>query len=481
MEIARRIAKNTAYNTSALMVSSILGLLISILLARILKPEYFGIYSLALVIANISIAFATLGIRSALVRYIAYFDGKGNIKSIRWIFRYLLKFEFVLAFTISFILIISSVKLSEFFGSKKLIIPFAISGFIVLIAPFSNFLDSFFRGLQRFEYTFFKQVIYEISRLILVIYFALMFFATGALIGTVLSYFIVLVYLMLVLLLKYREYIFGEYEKSKAKIKSYVGFMTVARVSGIIYAYIDCVMIGYLLGATDVGYYRAAYTIVFAIIDFISSISGVLLPVFSQLSIRDINRSLEVLNRYVAIVTFPLAVILAWFSKNIILTIYGSQYLPAVNAMVILSFALIPGAFNYLISVINAKERADITASIVFTSMILNVILNYFLILHMNIAGAALATLISRIFVILFVIIVLYKIFGILPKIKVCLKPIISTLIILILMLILPEPKGLIVGFIEILMLLSVYFSSLFIIKGLNKDDIIYLIKVIRG
>ncbi len=151
MEVARKIAKNTFYNFTTLLVGNLSGLFLAILLARILKPENFGIYSLALVIANLSIALSTLGIDNAVVRYISFYHGRNDVNALRSHFKHFLKVKMVATVIVATSLILLSGILASIFGDERLRMPFILAGAVVFLASISNLFASFSRGLQRFD------------------------------------------------------------------------------------------------------------------------------------------------------------------------------------------------------------------------------------------------------------------------------------------------------------------------------------------
>jgi len=472
VELARRVAKNALFNTSALIVGNVSGLFLAVILARVLTPEYFGLYSLTLAVANVAIALASLGVDSAIVRYTAYFSK--DIFQLRSHFRYFLKIKILLALLTSFVLLFASNNLATTFGDERLTLTFAIASLIVFLASLANSLNSLFKGLQEFKYTLLSQIAYEVSRWIFVIPLAVFFLATGAIAGTAAAFLISLMFLIAVAAKQYSECIVGKTGRVDGNVKTFIGFMSIAGISGIIYAYVDTIMIGYLLTPTDVGYYRAAYTIVFAIIGFISSLSSVLLPTFTQLTMEDIKRSLDRLTRYSSIIAFPSALAICYLSEKIVIAVYGAEYLLASSAMFFLSFALISGAFNYLLTIFNAKERADISAKLITSSMLLNVVLNYFLILEMGIAGASIATVVSRFFTVGLAAILLYRMFGVSFKGLSVLKPLMSSLIMLAVLIVMPEPRSLVFGLVEVIFAGLVYFVVLFGIGGIGIEDFRY-------
>ncbi len=480
MEVAKRVAKNTLYKTATLVVGNISGLFLAIALARILKPEQFGIYSLALSICMLAIALANLGVDGAVVRYTAFHIGKDNLKKVRGHFRYFLRVKLILSLAVSVVLVVLSGHLASFFGDERLTLLLVFAGFVVFSASLTNFFKAFFRGLQDFKYNFVGQTIYEFSRWLFVLPLAYVFLSVGALFGYILAYVISFMVLLVILVRKYGDFVFGKAEKADEKVVTFMGFMTIARISGIIYVYVDSIMIGYLLTTTDVGYYRAAYTIVFAIVGLLT-MADVLLPVFTQLDGRDLKNAINRIAKYTSAIAFPAAFGLAYLSPGVIKVVYGAEYLSASLPLSILSLVLIPASFNYLLTIFNAKERPEYSAYIISVSMLLNVVLNYVLIKLVGISGAALATSISRAFTIMFAVYLLYRVFDLKVPAKVYFKPMVCSLLMLFLLTLLPIPGSLVTSILEIAIAVLFYFTILFAVKGLSMEDIRYLINLFKS
>lgn len=475
MELARRVAKNTFYNVSALILGNVSGLFLTIFLARILKPEQFGIYSLALSIAMLATSLSSLGIDRTVVRYTAYYVGINDIESVRGCLRHFMKIRVILSIIVSSLLIILSKALAEFFGDSRLTIPFVISGFIVFFYSLVCFLDAFFKGLQRFEYSFLRQVVYEASRWVFVIPLATMYLAVGALIGFSIAFAVAFTLLLVIFIFKYFYFISGNSKPVSSKVNIFIGYMTIASLSGLMYAYVDTIMIGYFLTPTDVGFYRAAYTIVFALVGLISSLSSVLFPTFTQMTVDEINKALNKLIKYSAMLTFPLSFVLYFLAEKIVLLIYGVNYLPAVDVMHILAFILIVSSFDYLYSIFSAKEVPEITATLNVFGMLLNILLNYILIIKFGIVGAAMATVLSRFIVLACVIIALYKLFKIAFNLQIPLKLLFFVILDLIVVNYLAVDLP-----IKLLSALIIYLVLLIITRTLTLDDIKYFISVLK-
>ena len=100
--------KGSAYNLLALLVQKFGGLIFTIIVARMLLPELFGIYALALSIATVVLTFTGLGIDNTFLRYLSYSVGKRNKKLSRNYSRYVLKIKLsLILLSVIFLLAIS--------------------------------------------------------------------------------------------------------------------------------------------------------------------------------------------------------------------------------------------------------------------------------------------------------------------------------------------------------------------------------------
>ena len=170
-----------------------------------------------------------------------------------------------------------------------------------------------------------------------------------------------------------------------------------------IYMKIDQVMIGKMLGETKVGLYAAAVKIseIWYFIPVIICTS--LFPAIVNAKMSDnalYKKRLHNLYWLMFFLASALAVPISILAKPIVALIFGQRYLQAAGALQIHIWAGL-GVFwgvalgQYLIS----ENRTLINLVLTLSSAILNIILNLFLIRSWGINGAAMATLISYLFV----------------------------------------------------------------------------------
>src|SRR3989344_423213 len=96
--------KNSIYQFSATFVGKVGALILTIILARLLMPEVFGLYSLALSTILIFVAFSDLGIADTLVRFVSKELGKKKIAKAKVYSQYLIKIKVFIMLVVSAIL-----------------------------------------------------------------------------------------------------------------------------------------------------------------------------------------------------------------------------------------------------------------------------------------------------------------------------------------------------------------------------------------
>lgn len=480
VKLAKQVAKNAFYRTLAKIIGNVSGILIAAILARILGPHEFGVYSLALSVSFLCISLADQGITATSIKYISYYHGKWDLVSLRTSFRYLVKLELTISLFITSLVVVFSGTLSFVFKDPSLRIPLIFAGIIVLFGTAINVVTSLFVGLQRFEYTLLKQILYEIFRWILVVPLSVLFLATGAVAGTCMAYAFTLIILVVIVLNKFRLFIFGDVGNlNKNKLNIFIGFMSLTNISTIILSYTDIIMIGVLLSTTDVGYYRAAVNVIVAVVGLLT-VFDVLLSAFSRLSSAELKNVIVKVSKYSIIISFPLAVIIYYLSGEIIYLIYGSQYISSIPVLSVLSFILFPNAFNFIGPLFISRDKPECPAILTVISVILNIVLNYVLILKFGIIGAAVASVISRCLVAVLGIYLLYKYFNT-TIFDLVIKSILGSFVMIIILKILPHLEILYYKIILSILLLMIYLVVMFAMRGLTIDDIVYLRKLLSS
>ena len=376
--------------------------------------------------------------------------------------------------------LLSDIVAVHVFHKPKLSAPLKVASIFILFFSLARFLNSIFNAFNDFKANLMRSVAYEFSRLFFVILFVSMGFSViGALLGFTIASFLSFVVLFLLLIRKYGRIVLGKAKSIEwRRIVRFSSYLTIGSITWVVFAYVDSIMIGMFLPAKDVGYYRAAYNIIGAIGGLVS-IPSVLFPVFVQLEGQDLRNAFNRAFKYSAIVSVPIALGLPIISKPLIKFVYGIEYLPAVGVMWVLSILILRSALGFWGPIFNAKEKPEYPVYVSAVAMVLNIILNYVLILRMGIVGAAIATVISNVFSWTVLGYMSKQFFNVFPKLGDLLKPLAASLVMVV---VISEIglNNLLEGIFAIVFGVLIYFTVIFLVKGLTREDINYITKFIK-
>lgn len=244
---------------------------------------------------------------------------------------------------------------------------------------------------------------------------------------------------------------------------------------------VDTLMLGRFVDAEYLGFYRAALTLVISISSLLP-FSGVLLPIFTQIHGKRLDRGFEKSLRYFIILAIPMVVGLMFIAKYAILLIYGKEYLLATPSLFVLSFLIIISPVISLYSTLfQAKEKPRLLAKFMLISLVMNITLNYILIkILLNISqgyailGAGVAILISNLFLLGILINKTKSQFNIKINKNPILKSILATAAMALFLWAFKNliDIGIVSGTVMIILAAIIYLSFMFLIKGLRKEDL---------
>ncbi|MDI6810221.1 MAG: flippase [archaeon] len=481
VQLARKVLKNSIYNSSRVIVSGVGGLIFTFILARLLHPELFGIFHLALAVGFLLLTFADLGINGTVVRYVSYALGKKDETLARSYFMYLGKLKFLLTIISSLSLALLAKPLAFYvFHKPALFLPLEIVAIFLFLWSLLDFIDYTFVALQKFKYPTIRHSIYEGARLALVPLFVFLGFSVyGALVGLCLAVFLALLVLFYFLTKKHPFLLKGDTVRiDRKRILRFLGYLTFGSVAGVVFAYVDSIMLGIFMAVEYVGFYRAGYNIVFTFAGLIT-ITTVLFPVLTQIEGAELGNAFKKVFKYSSLLALPAAFGLIFMAEPIVKVMYGEEYLPAVLPICFLSLLIAAAPMEFFSVLFNAKEKPEYPARLIIVSSVLNVALNYFLILRFGVSGAAIATVISRYFNFIVLGILSKKVLDVSPDLDSVYKPLFSSLIMLGFLYFIPHPTTILLGIGEIIIAAIVYIVIMFLIRGIEKEDIKYLSAIV--
>lgn len=464
----RTIARNTSLLFVSQVISIFLVFIYTVLIARYLGAEGYGILSFALAFSGIFTILSDLGLSTLTVREVA----RNKSLASKYLNNSLL-IKLILSI-ITFVLIILFINFLNY-PQNIIIVVILVSSSVIINSIFGIFY-SIFQAHEQIEFQSIGQIFQSILMflgVLIAINLALNVVEFSTI--YIFSSLVILTYVIIVYLWKFS---FPKLEFDlkfwKITLKEALPF-GLTEVSVTIYIYIDTVMLSFFKGEEVVGWYSAAYRLVLFFIFIPNTINITLFPSMSKLHLSDndtLKFAVEKYLKLMLIIGIPIALATTILADKIILLLFGSGYEQSIIALRILIwtvvFIFVGSVFGRFLQSIN---RQVILTKISGITAIFSIFLNLILIPKYGLIGASISTVLTEIFL----IIILFRInhhigygFSIKNSIFILIKIIIASFIMGLFLFYLININLIIL----LITSIFVYFATLYLIGGVNKDDI---------
>ncbi len=487
--LKQRIVKNSFWIFMSSVINRVGTLFFTILLARYLLPEAYGIYNLALSVILLFLTLSSLGLDNVVTKYISsvLLKKKHQLSSYNI---YFLKLKLKLTTLSLLLLFLAAYPLSRYiFKINELFFLLIIGSLYLLFQTFESYFTQLFYCIEKTKYTSYKEIINQLLKLVF-LFLILIFFRSSL---WVILIFITLGFTSLILLIydlitlkKILPELFSKeyHEKIETKnILKFIWFLSFASISAIIFSHVDSLMLGSFLAPEYVGYYKAAFSFVMGVGGIIAFPNLILYPIFSKMHINNIEDLQNKSVKYMSIVIIPAMFGLLALGRYFIVFLFGMDYYNSYLPLAILSFLILPHIFvGQFISIFTAEEKPKIITTLMIIISILNVVLNYIFIKIfisfsplLATAGVSLATVMSWYIYLFITFRMLKKELLIKVNYHYLLKPLLASLgMYATLFLIIRTISDMNIpwGILLILIGILVYLVGLILLKGIKKEDL---------
>lgn len=367
--------------------------LMSILVARYLKPENFGVINYSLSLIAIFSPLVTLGIEQILIKDLI--DEKD-------IENKLMGSSFLLKLFGSFLAIILLNVLSFVTNQDEItkIIIFILS--FTLLFKSLDIINFYLQAFVKIKYfVIIESIVFTISLILKIVFIFyeknIYYFAFTYLIEAVLIAIGLIFVYKSILKKKFSNWHF-DYKKAKDILnKSYP--LIISSLMITIYMKIDQIIINNLIGSRETGLYAVAVKLsemwYFIPVSLVTATFPSLIGTF-RTNKDKFNKRFKQLTSSLIIISVAIAILTTIFGEKIIYLLYGGEYLDSVSVFKIYIWAAIPVSLGLTSSkwlVINNLQKYNIHSTVI--GSITNIALNFLLIPRFGIVGSAWATLIS--------------------------------------------------------------------------------------
>ncbi len=396
MNAVQRIAKNAGVLLFSKIISRLLAFFYIMYTARYLGAKGFGILSFALAFTGIFGVFTDLGLEQLTIREVA------RNKSLAGKYLSNVSFMKVILVAVTFGIIALVINLLGYPAqTTKVVYIITLS---VIFSAFTHLFNSIFQAFERMEYVSFGQIIESVlmfSGVILsircgfnVIGFASLFLITSL---------IVLGYGFVVLRWRFAKLALAgkgiDWSFWKPTIKEALPF-GLSLIFVTVYFWVDTVMLSLMKGSDMVGWYNAAYRLIFGLMLIPSVFVAAIFPVISRhykTAKALLKIEYEIVFRYLFAAALFIFAFGLLFAKEIITVIYGVAYLPSVIALQVLIWVIPIIFLTFLFgNFLAAVDHQKVVTMVAGANAGLNVILNLLLIPKYGYVGASVATVLTE-------------------------------------------------------------------------------------
>lgn len=467
MENTKKVAKNAFFLSLANFVPRFFSLIFVMYLARKLGDTGMGEYSLATSIVLLVTIFADFGLGTYVTREVARFKYEAP--------KYFINIALIKLVTAAagYLALIGLVKLLDYeFSLQRSIFVF---GLYAIVYSYVNFLVSIFQGFEMMEYQALLTGLGIGLQTLLGITVLTLGGGVFEIGGTAFLTWVLILLLGFVFLQKFFKTSLALVQVSFIRkiLREALPFVATAFFITL-YFKIDVVLLSKLVSKEELGWYSASFKLIEALQFIPGVITGAAFPLMSRLFLngkQQLKKSYQMLFKYLLFLALPMSMGVTILARPLIILIYGEEFLLAATSLKILIWALGFIFLNSLLASTMAVINRMKTFSIVIGfNVLLNVALNLILIpswgANLGYLGASLATLISEVFNFLIFITIISKHLASID-LSLFLKSLFCSFL-MVAGLILTQNISL---FFNVPLAISIYFLSLYFVKGLDEQD----------
>lgn len=382
----------------------LLGALVTILIARVLQPERFGLYAFVVSLATMVSVPPTIGLRQVLARETAYATAREDTGLLPalwlWAIGWSLVISLVLALGLAGWALIGPV-------SPDLRMPLLAGALLLLCLPAPQLLAGILQGLGHVITALTPEALVRPGALLVMI--ALIWAGIGFLPATVTVFLLAFAAALLVetaviaLLFLWRSGYRahhppkGQYELPRRAISlSALSFGAITSLH-LINDNLDILMLGLLTEARDTGLYRGATVLSQLVVFGLGVVNYVILPRIAGLHARGDRAGLQRLvtksARIISVLAAIGLVVIVVAGRPLLSLLFSPEFAEAHTALIILALGQFANAlFGPVALVLNMTGHERLTLIGVLVAVGLNGVLNLALIPNYGIEGAAIAS-----------------------------------------------------------------------------------------
>jgi O-antigen/teichoic acid export membrane protein len=414
LSIHKKIAKNAVYNFLIKAITLAFGFIASVVVARFLGPDKYGVYSFVVWLLFVVGLLVNLGINTTLTKYVSEYWGRKDLSTISSIFKKLFRFEILIGVAVSLLLFFFAPHIARWYKNPELSLYFKVSATVLLPLGLMWLYNGLFCGLQRYDLI--AKINLIVSPLTVGIILLVMY-VSGKIewfvaVSTVTNVLLVISYVYL----KRTKFDYLSENQSavrrppsaanalKGKLLKFSASVFVIMVlDAIVWERFGILFLSIFSTSTEIAYYNVAFILSSRTMILLpGALTGILLPAMSEVygggNKEELAKVHSNSTRYLAMLSLPLCLGGIAIAHQLLPVLYGPSYQPAALLFGIL---LIGGAFGSIStsssSLLYGTELQRVVVKIGIFSAVVNLTICRLSVPAWGSKGVALATTLAQI------------------------------------------------------------------------------------
>lgn len=467
-----KYAKNISFVIGANVAIFFLGFIRLPILTNWLGGSLYGTWAIVLVTVSLVSPVALMGLASAIVHFLAADTDKAKIREDY----YSIALAILAMGTFLSLLMFASadVVASTIFKDIDSAYYLRLGSFLILMQSLVGITLAYFRTFQQMVKYSILTLLTRCSQLALMAGLLWLGWGLEGVIIAVLVSDVLFVFVSLFIIVRQVGFRIPRFSNLRRYIAYGLPLVPNVALFWIISAS-DRYMIGYFIGAQQVGIYSAAYTLSNQITFFVTPITTVLFPTISKLynegKIEETKTYLKYSLKYVMMITIPSAFGLSVLAGPLLKIFTTPEFIPGALVVPLVTGGLVFLCFRQITTfVLYLVNKTGWVGSMLAIGAVSNIVLNLILIPRWGIIGAAAATLVAYVILGTLSLVVSFHYMKFDIELTFMVKSIVSSSVMAIAIWLL-NPYGITMTLIAIVSGALVYFALLFAMRGFSRGE----------
>ena len=341
LEIGKTSATGSFQLFVGVAVSTVIMAVSTIILARLMSPEEYGLYSVALIPSYMIILFRDWGVNSAVIKYSATLKAQSKQEDLRETIKAGILFETATGIALTFIsILLSSFIATTIFNRPESSLLIAITSTTILSGALLTASQSSFVGLEKMELNSLTTISQAIAKSVISPILVIIGYSTlGAVLGYTISTIaaaalgLATLYLMVYRDLKAKNSQKTNLQETLRRMLLFGIPLSVSSILGGFLAQFYAFLMAIYCSDALIGNYQIAAQFAVILTFFTIPISTVLFPVFSRIDSQNEHELLQAVYaasiKYTAIFLVPATMAMMVLSQPMINTLFGQKWIHA--------------------------------------------------------------------------------------------------------------------------------------------------------